>query len=478
MSTLPRLSTFVWAAALAGCAGTVSGEVRPSAVEAGAQSASAPVIYEVTWLPGGLLDVAITAPSGGFGELTIESEGELFVRDLVARGEGGVAVPAELRDARFHLPACDGPCTLSYRFDLEGAARSWQNPQFASKVGGAILAPPTSWLLFPSTPRDEPFELAVTVPSGVGFACGLERRPSGRMGARLSDLPQAPYAVFGDMRLRSVELAGHAIELAIVGDQAALGDARIEAWVRDGAENVAGYFGGLPSAHALVIAIVGPGDGIGHGTALGNGGASIQVHVGVDTSDQAFAHDWIMTHEMIHLTMPGLHVRHTWLEEGLATYLEPIMRRRRGRLEDGDVWREWRRSMWYGLPLEGDAGLDGTERWGRIYWGGATFWLLADVAIRERTGGARSLRDCLRGVAAQEGSIAVRWSVRRLMAVCDAAVGAEIVGPMYEAHAARAVDVDLGGLFDGLGVKRRLRGVVLDDEAPRAALRRAITAEE
>ena len=38
-----------------------------------------------------------------------------------------------------------------------------------------------------------------------------------------------------------------------------------------------------------------------------------------------------------------------------------------------------------GLPEPGDEGLDYTHTWGRTYWGGATFCLLADVRIRRET---------------------------------------------------------------------------------------------
>ena len=38
-----------------------------------------------------------------------------------------------------------------------------------------------------------------------------------------------------------------------------------------------------------------------------------------------------------------------------------------------------------GLPQAGDQGLDNTGTWGREYWGGAMFCLLADIEIRKAT---------------------------------------------------------------------------------------------
>lgn len=35
-----------------------------------------------------------------------------------------------------------------------------------------------------------------------------------------------------------------------------------------------------------------------------------------------------MTHEMVHLAFPSVPDQHHWIEEGLATYVEPIARAR------------------------------------------------------------------------------------------------------------------------------------------------------
>ena len=67
------------------------------------------------------------------------------------------------------------------------------------------------------------------------------------------------------------------------------------------------------------------------------------------------------------------------MEEGMATYIEPIARAQIGRMTPERVWGDFVRDMPQGLPQAGDQGLDGTPTWGRTYWGGAIFWLLADV---------------------------------------------------------------------------------------------------
>ena len=102
--------------------------------------------------------------------------------------------------------------------------------------------------------------------------------------------------------------------------------------------------------------------------------------------------DWELTHEMIHFGFPSVEGRHRWIEEGIATYVEPIARAQVGRLTAEQVWGGMVDGMPQGLPAPGDQGLDYTHAWGRTYWGGAIFCLLADIEIRKQTGNCHGLR--------------------------------------------------------------------------------------
>ena len=68
-----------------------------------------------------------------------------------------------------------------------------------------------------------------------------------------------------------------------------------------------------------------------------------------------------------------------WLLEGNATYVEPVARAQAMQLDPAMVWRWSMEGMPKGQPLPGDLGLDNTPTWGRIYWGGALFWLFRHV---------------------------------------------------------------------------------------------------
>ena len=137
-----------------------------------------------------------------------------------------------------------------------------------------------------------------------------------------------------------------------------------------------------------------PATDAGIGKAILEGGAAVILRVGERIAPERLPEDWVLVHELCHVSFPN--VLRPWAEEGLATYLEPIIRVRAGTLPRDELWRALLEGLPQGQPDDGDQGLDHTDTWGRRYWGGAMFWLLADVEIRKRSGGARGLGDALR----------------------------------------------------------------------------------
>src|SRR5262249_19385716 len=124
----------------------------------------------------------------------------------------------------------------------------------------------------------------------------------------------------------------------------------------------------------------------------------------------------------------------------------------------------------------GDRGLDYTPTWGRTYWGGAMFCLLADVEIHKRTGNRKGLEHALRAVAADGGTLGHVWTIDLVIAVGDRATGVALLRELYDRLTRQSAPVDLDDLWRRLGVKVAGGTVVLDDTAPLASVRRAITA--
>lgn len=263
---------------------------------------------------------------------------------------------------------------------------------------------------------------------------------------------------------------GGEIEVQFVpGFDAALRE-RTLPWVRSAADAVAGYLGRFPVPQSELLLLPVDGDGVVSGVSFGEPSPLIRIRLGREVSDAQLRDDWILTHEMVHLAVPQLPLRQRWLHEGIATYVEALARGRAGRVSAAAVWQGWHRAMAQGLPAANDRGLDFTPTWGRTYWGGAMFCLLADVRMRRQGHPARGLQQALQGVLAAGGDYRVRWVASRVLATADAAVGGNVLSSLYEEMKDRPARVDLETLWRELGVEAdRLR-----DDAPLAAVRRAI----
>lgn len=248
------------------------------------------------------------------------------------------------------------------------------------------------------------------------------------------------------------------------------------AWIATAARAVTTYYTRFPVPNVAIAVDFRDGEGVNSGRAFGWKHAHISISVGRETTAADFADDWTMTHEMVHLAFPGVTRDHHWIEEGLATYVEPIARARAGDLRSQKVWGDMFDSMAQGLPKSGDRGLDFTPTWGRTYWGGALFCLLADIEIRKRTGNRLGLEDAMRGILKAGGNIETDWPLVQALQVADQAVGVPVLEELYTQMKATPVKPDLPQLWKGLGVARQAGKIVFDESAPLAPIRRAITA--
>src|SRR3546814_5566661 len=83
---------------------------------------------------------------------------------------------------------------------------------------------------------------------------------------------------------------------------------------------------------------------------------------------------------------------------------------------------------------------------------------------------------CFRAVLNDGGNTTVRWPRAEFLRVCDAATGTGTMARLSARYVTQAAPLDLDALWRDLGVKLTADGVQFDDTAPKAALRRAITA--
>jgi hypothetical protein len=373
-------------------------------------------------------------------------------------------------------------CRVRYVFALGDAAASIDTPDTAIRAGDVVVAPPSTWLLRPVGPvspygPDARFRLCVR---GAPFETGVEPQgdaPAGTYQAKLSDMDASSLAVFGPFVREALVRNDAHVLLAVAPQGITLTAKEVEAWIAQAVDAIAHYYGTFPVRRTLVIVAPGTARHT-EGETLGDGGPSVILRTGSDLTEATVARDWVATHELLHVTMPSIPREDMWLSEGIATYVEPIVRARAGLVPVAQYWADLIEGLPKGLPEPGDQGLERTHTWGRTYWGGALFCFLADLRIREETRDAKSFDDALRGIVAEGDDVGAHWSVLRFLQTGDRATGTNVLIDLYRTLALRAEPTDLDALWKRLGVRRAQGRVLFDDTAPLAALRRSITAVE
>jgi len=275
----------------------------------------------------------------------------------------------------------------------------------------------------------------------------------------------------------TLQIGGAQIEVRFEEGTFSVTPAAMRNWIAKSARAVTEYYGRFPVQHIRVVLVpLDRGRGVVFGRTFVPGPTPvIRVLVGAVASEDDLREDWVMTHEMVHLAFPSVPEKHHWIEEGIATYVEPIARVQIGDLTSAKVWRDMLDGMPHGLPGAGDRGLDNTHTWGRTYWGGAMFCLLADVEIRRHSGNKLGLRDAMRGGLAAGGNHEANWSIERVLATADKAIGSNTLERLHREMGDKPVSPDLDALWRDLGVIPHGDHVEFDDRAPDAAIRKAIT---
>jgi hypothetical protein len=412
--------------------------------------------------------------AGGYSdEFSVDDGAERFVHDVAVDAGSGWRTIAPKDDSWF-APECARGCKLRYRFELERAAAALDGEE-GERLGAVTQAPPSTWLLHPLHAKPgRDYRFSVATPSGIAFVSGVHRVGQGGYGADVTQLRDSPYSAFGPLDVQSVRAGGASIDFAFVPGRQAIDRAGVVKAVTRAADVVARYFRKFPVERVLVLVIPTGGDGL-HGRTLGGGGATLMLYVGASATGEPLQGSWVPAHELTHLAFPTVPRSQLWIAEGMATYLEPIERARAGDLSAEKVWRDLIDGLPQGEPAYGDRGLDHTPTWGRIYWGGALYCMVADLEIRERTQNRRSLDDAVRAIVAGGGTLENSWSLERTLAVGDKAIGVPVLTELWRKMADAPVQVDLDAWWKRLGIRKQNGRLVFDDNAPLAAARRGVT---
>jgi hypothetical protein len=383
------------------------------------------------------------------------------------------------------VDAANGLTEAHYQFDIAGYARAVDSTSSAVLHGKSALLSLGGWLLEPrGYDRLPVIDIRVAPPPGMLFVTGL---PKVGDAFRLAGTPLrfAGYSALGALSYRELPVPAPGslregqrpdrgvLRVAILEGINEGGIADLLDWVARTAEAESNYWLGFTADRAMLALVpTSTRRGVGFGRAESGGGISVMVEVGSDVDRRRLFNDWVLVHELIHTGMPYIRSRGSWLMEGAATYVEPIIRARAGWKTEEEVWREWLENMPHGVAAfsRGLSSASGRD----VYWSGAIFMLLADLAIRRETQGAKGLEDCLRGIL-WSGLDGTQWTtVTDYGAACDRVSGTHAMSTLIERHYNKAESIDLDALWKELGVSLVAGRVALDDSAPSARWRKLI----
>ncbi len=412
---------------------------------------------------------------GPTDEFSVDDGAEPFLREVEAFQDGAWRPVPLQRDTWYLAAARHREIRLRYRFLLEQAARGLHDRDLVEARSGLILAAPSVFLLRPwNAARSARAALRFRAATGQSVLCGIFQEPSGAQVLAAADLENAPQVAFGRFRTLRVEAAGGVVDAAVPAVFPTGLDGPVELWIRQAMESIQAVAGRFPLPRAALYLLPSSrGSGVVFGSTGGRGGAVVTILAAPDLGAADLRADWVLTHEFVHLCVPTMPERHAWFTEGLATYLEPLARVRRGLLKPESCWAAFQQSMPEGLPRAGDRGLDRTPTWGRTYWGGALFCLVADLEIRKATQFRQGLDDALKAMVAAGVTKAVAMDLEAILRTADRGLEKPVLLRLYRRWATAPVAVDLAALWSELGVQPAGSSVGLDASAPGAAVWKA-----
>lgn len=309
----------------------------------------------------------------------------------------------------------------------------------------------SEFLALPSS--SEAFRLHLVTDSTHRFASAL--KPVGPDLYEADEKSREALCVCGPFALRQ----GAEITLAYLPGRLRLSDNQLEQWVERSAAALCRYVGRFPVERVLLVVKPVTGEEI-RGVTFGEGGAGIILAIPPQMEALEILEGWQLTHELVHLCIPSLPASHHWLEEGLASYLEPLVRS----LPASKVWAELRAGLPRGLPRPDGPGLDDDDSWASTYWGGALFCLLSDIEYRRHSRNAHTLQEALQAVVAEGGNVTQKWTLAHFLEVADGPSGSTAMKNLHQKMGARACPIDLDSLWRELaGPLDYVRHGICDD---------------
>lgn len=392
-----------------------------------------------------------------------------------------------MRNRRMIVPAGGIRC-MTYTVDLRAAAADQRHNR--ALADGNVIVSPSAWLWRPEVTDTSVVDVTFRLPEGMQVAVPWQPLDTSGTRYRITKSPESGNApaAFGHFDAHTITIPGASIQVSLMRGNAPMDNAEILRWVEAAATDVSLAYGQFPNPlpSVMVIPVAGetrnPDSAVPYGRVVRDGGETVELFVNQERPLTEFLDDWTATHEFSHLLLPYVNRQHRWISEGFAQYYQNVLLARSGAYDQERAWQKLYDGFQRGRKSRpelspNDAAAGGTrEGLMKVYWSGAAIALMADVALREQSGGTQTLDSVLRDLQACCLPSQHVWQGPEFFATLDELAGRDIFMPLYRRYANTVGFPDTRDVFAQLGLRVDNDRVRIARSARLGHIRHAITA--
>lgn len=392
-----------------------------------------------------------------------------------------------MRNRRMIVPAGGIRC-MTYTVDLAAAAADQRYN--ASLADGNVIVSSSAWLWRPEVTESSEIEVQFELPDGMQISVPWRALDASGTRYRIGKSPESAHApvAFGRFDTREIHVPGAIMQVSLMRGTTPMDNEEILRWISAAATDVSLAYGRFPNPQPSVVVIPvadsprAQDSAVPYGRVVRDGGETVELFVNQDRPLTEFLDDWTATHEFSHLLLPYVTRQHRWISEGFAQYYQNVLLARSGAYDQERAWQKLYEGFQRGRRSRpelspNDAAADGSrEGLMKVYWSGAAIALMADVRLRELSGGEQTLDTVLRDLQACCLPSAHVWEGPELFAALDELAGRDIFMPLYRRYGNTVGFPDTNEVFAQLGLRIDDNRVRIARNARLQHIRHAITA--
>lgn len=380
------------------------------------------------------------------------------------------------------LPALPDNACINWRTNFKAALKK-KNYRLILQRDKDLVMSANLW--FWKGPRNRELVVEIKLPEGMSISTPwmAVENADDKIRYRPDKTPanwESRVAV-GHFEVDTITVPGAQVRLAAIGKLSASQKEKLKLWIEETVTSVTSVNGRFPQPQPQVLVVpIGPGrEAVVTARVMRGGGLAAEFFVDETRSLEEFTSDWTATHEFSHMLVPYISRRDRWLSEGLASYYQNVLRARNGRLTETQAWQKLYEGFKRGENGTHGGSLEQATRKGwrstmRVYWSGAALMLMADMQLRETSGGLQSLDTALQSLSVCCMENGKTWRAREMFTQLDKLTGTDIFTGLYKKHVHEESFPDMRSTWENLGINTRHDRVSLSEDAPMASVRSAI----